>query len=106
MSSKIKPLKFNEKLNFSSSLENTDSLSLKKEYQLFINGRFQKPLSNKYFASINPANENKIAMVAQANEKDVDLAVNAARNSYESHWSKIPPKERAKYIYRIDRIIQ
>ena len=74
MSSKIKPLKFNEKLNFSSSLENTDSLTLKKEYQLFINGLFQKPLSNKYFASINPANENKIAMVAQANEKDVDLA--------------------------------
>jgi len=106
MSSKIKPLKFNEKLNFSSSLENTDSLTLKKEYQLFINGQFQKPLSNKYFASINPANENKIAMVAQANEKDVDLAVKAARNSYESHWSKISPKERAKYIYRIARIIQ
>ena len=106
MSSKIKPLKFNEKLNFSPSLENTDSLSLKKEYQLFINGRFQKPLSNKYFASINPANENKIAMVAQANEKDVDLAVKAARNLYESHWSKISPKERAKYIYRIARIIQ
>ena len=106
MSSKIKPLKFNEKLNFSSSLENTDSLTLKKEYQLFINGRFQKPLSNKYFASINPANENKIAMLAQANKKDVDLAVKAARNSYESHWSKIPFKERAKYIYRIARIIQ
>ena len=106
MSSKIKPLKYHEKLNFSPSLENTDSLSLKKEYQLFINGRFQKPLSNKYFASINPANENKIAMVAQANEKDVDLAVKAARNSYESHWSKTPPKERAKYIYRIARIIQ
>ena len=106
MSSKIKPLKYLEKLNFSPSLENTDSLSLKKEYQLFINGRFQKPLSNKYFASINPANENKIAMVAQANEKDVDLAVNAARNSYESHWSKTPLKERAKYIYRIARIIQ
>jgi aldehyde dehydrogenase (NAD+) len=106
MSSKIKPLKFNEKLNFSSSLENTDSLSLKKEYQLFINGQFQKPLSNKYFASINPANENKIAMLAQANEKDVDLAVTAARTSFESHWSKTPPKERAKYIYRIARIIQ
>jgi aldehyde dehydrogenase (NAD+) len=106
MSSKIKPLKYHEKLNFSPSLENTDSLSLKKEYQLFINGRFQKPLSNKYFASINPANENKIAMLAQANKKDVDLAVKAARNSYESHWSKIPFKERAKYIYRIARIIQ
>jgi aldehyde dehydrogenase (NAD+) len=106
MSSKIKPLKFNEKLNFSSSLENTDSLSLKKEYQLFINGQFQKPLSNKYFASINPANENKIAMLAQANEKDVDLAVTAARTSFESHWSKTPSKERAKYIYRVARIIQ
>ena len=106
MSSKIKPLKFNEKLNFSPSLENTDSLSLKKEYQLFINGQFQKPLSNKYFASINPANENKIAMLAQANEKDVDLAVTAARTSFESHWSKTPSKERAKYIYRVARIIQ
>jgi aldehyde dehydrogenase (NAD+) len=81
-------------------------LSLKKEYQLFINGQFQKPLSNKYFASINPANENKIAMLAQANEKDVDLAVTAARTSFESHWSKTPSKERAKYIYRVARIIQ
>ena len=45
-------------------------------------------------------------MIAEANEKDVDLAVKAARKAYNDVWSKISAKERGKYIYRIARIIQ
>lgn len=86
--------------------ESKDHISLKKQYGLFINGEFVQPSSKKYFDSINPATEEKIAEIAEADEKDVDLAVNAASKAYNNVWKKTPPKERAKYIYRIARMIQ
>ena len=76
------------------------------QYDLFINGKFEKPLSKKYFATINPATEEKLSMIAEANAADVNKAVKAARNAYEKTWKKMPPAERAKYIYRIARMIQ
>jgi aldehyde dehydrogenase (NAD+) len=86
--------------------ESSDHAEIKSEYGLFINGKFVKSKSGKTFATINPANEQKLAMVADANEADVDLAVKYARNAYNKTWSKMPAPERAKYIYRIARIIQ
>lgn len=86
--------------------EATDHIRLQKQYELFINGKFVKPGSGKYFDTINPATEEKIASIAEASEKDVDHAVKAARNAYNKTWSKLPAKERAKYIYRIARLIQ
>jgi len=86
--------------------ESSDHAEIKSEYGLFINGKFVKSKSGKTFATINPANEQKLAMVADANAADVDLAVKAARNAYNKTWSKMPAPERAKYIYRIARIIQ
>jgi aldehyde dehydrogenase (NAD+) len=71
-----------------------------------INGEFQKPLSKKYFATINPATEEKLSEVAEANTADVNKAVEAARTAYEKVWKKTSPKERAKYIYRIARMVQ
>ncbi len=86
--------------------EATDHIRLQKQYELFINGKFVKPGSGKYFDTINPATEEKIASIAEANEKDVDTAVKAARSAYDKTWSRMPAKERAKYIYRIARLIQ
>ncbi len=86
--------------------EATDHIRLQKQYELFINGKFVKPGSGKYFDTINPATEEKIASVAEASEKDVDNAVKSARQAYQKTWSKMPAKERAKYIYRIARLIQ
>lgn len=86
--------------------EATDHIRLQKQYELFINGKFVKPGSGKYFDTINPATEEKIASIAEASEKDVDHAVKASRNAYNKTWSKLPAKERAKYIYRIARLIQ
>ena len=106
MSSKIKSLKYNGKWDFSPSIESQENLPIQKEYQLFINGKFQKPLAKKYFPSINPSNEQQLSRIAKAESKDVDLAVNSARDAFNGQWGKISAKERAKYIYRIARIIQ
>jgi len=86
--------------------ESTDHVSLKKRYGLFIGGEFIAPQSGRYFDTVNPANEEKLARVADAGEADVDLAVRAARKAYSERWSRMRPKERGKYIYRIARILQ
>ncbi len=75
-------------------------------YELFIDGKFIAPHSAKYFPSINPATEKKLADIAQADATDVDRAVNAARRAYEKVWSKMLGSERGKYLFRIARIIQ
>lgn len=99
-------LNFNSSWEYAPAPESKDHVRIEPRYQLFIGGKFTEPLSGKYFDTVNPANESKIAEVADANEKDVDRAVNAARNAYEKTWSKLPAKERGKYIYRIARVMQ
>lgn len=94
-----------EEWNLSPAPENAAHVQLKKKYELFINGEFQKPFSNKYFETVNPATEQAIALVAEANEKDVDQAMKAAAEAYKP-WSKLSGAERGKYIYRIARMIQ
>lgn len=92
--------------NFSPSLESTGHVKLKEQYDLYIDGKWIKPESGIYFETINPANKKKLADVAYANAKDVDKAVKAARNAYDTVWSKLNGNERAKYIYRIARLMQ
>ena len=92
--------------NYAPSLESTSHIQLKKRYDLFIGGKWVKPSSGKYFETINPANEEVLAEIAYANDKDVDLAVKAARKAYKEVWSVMPAAERAKYIYRIARLMQ
>jgi aldehyde dehydrogenase (NAD+) len=85
--------------------ESASIAQIKAQYDLFIDGKFVKPSSGKYFATINPATEKKLADIADANAADVDKAVKAARKAF-GPWSKLPAKERAKYIYRIARMLQ
>ena len=101
-----KNLEFFTDWKYAPAPESTDHISFKKQYDLFINGKFVKPNSGKYYDTINPATEEKIASIAEANEKDVDTAVKAAKTAYDKTWSKMPAKERAKYIFRIARLIQ
>ncbi len=79
---------------------------LKARYDLFINGEFVAPKSGKYFDSINPANEQKLAEIALGSAADVDAAYQAARRAHDSVWSKMPGRERAKYLFRIARLLQ
>src|SRR6188508_3305855 len=67
---------------------------LKSKYDLFIGGKFVAPKSGKYFDSINPANETKLAEIAHANAADVDAAYAAAKKAYDTTWGKLPGRER------------
>jgi len=98
-------LDFQTKWEYSSAPESTSHINLKKQYNLFIGGEFVKPDSKKYFDTINPATEEKISEVAEADEKDADKAVKAARKAFKT-WSKISAKEKGKYIFRIARMLQ
>jgi len=91
---------------YSPSLESTDHVEIADRYDLFIGGKFVAPHSGKYFETINPATEETLALVAEADAHDVDRAVKEARRAYEKSWRKISPSERAKYIFRIARLIQ
>jgi aldehyde dehydrogenase (NAD+) len=102
----VPKLKFNTGWEYAPAPESKGHIKLKERYDLFINGKFVKPSSGKYFDTINPATEEKLAEVAEANAADVDKAVTAARNAYDKVWKKMPPAERGKYIYRIARIMQ
>lgn len=99
-------LKFDSARKFDPAPESKSAAKIEERYDLFINGKFEKPLSKKYFATTNPATEEKLSEVADANAADVDKAVRSARNAYENVWSKMPAKERGKYLYRIARMVQ
>lgn len=99
-------LKFESSRNLSPAPESLSVVKIKERYELFINGKFEEPHSKKYFDTINPANEIKLSLIAEADNTDVSKAVSAARNCYEKTWKKMPGKERGKYIYRIARMIQ
>ncbi len=92
--------------DYAPALESSDHISINAKYNLFINGKFIEPKSKKFFDTINPATGEKLSIIAQANNEDVNLAVKAARNAYDKTWKKISAKERGKYIFRIARLIQ
>src|SRR5688572_26951546 len=99
-------LKFDSARKYAPAPESKSAAKINPRYDLFINGKFEKPLSKKYFDTINPATEEKLSEVAEANAADVDRAVKAARNAYENVWKKMPGKEKGKYIFRIARMVQ
>ncbi|MEA2734486.1 MAG: aldehyde dehydrogenase, partial [Humisphaera sp.] len=99
------------KLNFATDWKyapapETAKVQIKPRYELFIDGKFAAPAKGGYFDTINPATEKKLAEVASATGEDVDRAVKSARRAYDKTWSKMPGKERGKYIYRIARLLQ
>ena len=92
--------------NYAPSPESTSHIQIKERYDLYIDGKWIAPESGKYFDTINPATEEVLSQIAHADSPDVDKAVAAARKAYTEVWSKLSGKERAKYIFRIARIMQ
>jgi aldehyde dehydrogenase (NAD+) len=74
-------------------------------YGLFIDGEFVEAADGKVFKTVSPSTEEVLSEIAQAGSEDVDRAVKAARRAFEK-WSALPGSERAKYLFRIARIIQ
>jgi aldehyde dehydrogenase (NAD+) len=91
---------------YSASLESTDHVTIAPRHNLFIGGRFVEPHSKKWFTTINPATEEELSEVAEGDAEDVDRAVREARKAYEKSWRRLSGAERAKYIFRIARLIQ
>jgi aldehyde dehydrogenase (NAD+) len=91
---------------YASAPEARDIVSIAERYGLFIGGEWVEPRSGEWYATISPATEEPLAEVAQAGPEDVRLAVSAAREAFDNGWSELPGAERAKYLFRIARILQ
>jgi aldehyde dehydrogenase (NAD+) len=81
-------------------------VNIASSYGLFINGEFVDPIDGEQFKTVNPASEEVLAEISAAGRQDVDRAVTAARRAFDNTWSRMPGRERAKYLFRIARIIQ
>ena len=93
------------KFEYAPAPESRSIVDIKPSYGLFVNGDFVDGHGTS-FKTISPSTEEVLAEIAEADEADVDAAVKAARKAYDKVWSKMPGRERAKYLYRIARIIQ
>ncbi|MCX5083684.1 aldehyde dehydrogenase family protein [Streptomyces sp. NPDC056121] len=85
--------------------ESRSVVDIAPSYGLFIDGEFAEAADGKVFKTVSPSTEEVLSEIAQAGEADVDRAVKAARKAFEK-WSALPGAERAKYLFRIARIIQ
>ncbi|MEV5435684.1 aldehyde dehydrogenase family protein [Streptomyces sp. NPDC052682] len=85
--------------------ESRSIVDIAPSYGLFIDGEFVEAADGKVFKTVSPSTEEVLSEVAQAGAEDVDRAVRAARKAFEK-WSALPGSERAKYLFRIARIIQ
>jgi len=86
--------------------ESRDIVTLRSSYGLFINGEWTDPVDGDVLKTINPATEEVLAEVSTAGPRDVDRAVAVARRAYDDSWGAMPAAERAKYVFRLARLIQ
>jgi aldehyde dehydrogenase (NAD+) len=86
--------------------ESREIVVLRERYGLFIDGRDVDATGGGTFPSVNPATEETLALVAKATPEDADRAVRAARRAHKQRWGNLPGRERAKYLFRIARILQ
>ena len=93
-------------LHYDPAPESAAIARLRDSYGLFIDGSFTDASHHDQFATLNPATEATLATVAYASSLDVDRAVTAARHAYDTVWSKTTGAQRAKYLFRIARLIQ
>jgi aldehyde dehydrogenase (NAD+) len=86
--------------------ESREIVRLDERYGLYVGGEWLEPRAGEYRASVSPSSEEPLAEVAWAGPEDVDVAVGAAREAHENGWAELAPSERAKYLFRIARVLQ
>lgn len=99
------PSAFTSAFAYAPAPESRSVVDIAPSYGLFIDGEFAEAADGKVFKTVSPSTEEVLSEIAQAGEADVDRAVRAARKAFEK-WSALPGAERAKYLFRIARIIQ
>jgi aldehyde dehydrogenase (NAD+) len=92
------------KFEYAPAPESRDIARLKASYGILVDGEFRAG-AGEAVKTINPADEEPLAEVAEAAPSDVDDAVRAARRAFPP-WASLPGRERAKYLYRIARAMQ
>jgi aldehyde dehydrogenase (NAD+) len=85
--------------------ESADHIRVKDRYGLFVDGEFREPAEGRYVPTINPATEEPVAEIAWAGPSDITTAIESAREAHPK-WAALPELERAKYLFRIARLIQ
>jgi aldehyde dehydrogenase (NAD+) len=89
---------------YASAPESRDIVTLRERYGHFIGGEWVEP--KETYTTIDPSNEEPLAEAGQATGAEVEHAVTAAREAFENGWSSLAGSERAKYLFRIARILQ
>jgi aldehyde dehydrogenase (NAD+) len=89
---------------YATAPESREIVSLRERYGHFVGGKWLEPAET--YTTIDPASEEPLAEVGQATEEEVQLAVRTAQEAFENGWSALPGSERAKYLFRIARILQ
>jgi aldehyde dehydrogenase (NAD+) len=84
--------------------ESRDIVTLRERYGLYVGGSWLEPAET--YETVSPSTEEPLAQIGQASEADVLNAVDTARDALENGWSSLPGSERAKYLFRIARILQ
>ena len=90
---------------YSESIESEKIVSIEKKYGNFIDGKFVTPKSKQYIDTISPSTEKILSSISIGNQEDVDYAVASAKEGLKK-WSKTNPSERAKYLFKLARLIQ
>ncbi len=90
---------------YSESIESEKIVNIENTYGHFINGKFVTPKSKQYIDTISPSTEKILSSISIGNQQDVDYAVASAKEGLKK-WSKTNPSERAKYLFKLARLIQ
>ena len=90
---------------YSESIESEKIVNIEKKYGNFIDGKFVTPKSKQYIDTISPSTEKILSSISIGNQEDVDYAVASAKEGLKK-WSKTNPSERAKYLFKLARLIQ
>ncbi|MCY4036957.1 MAG: aldehyde dehydrogenase family protein [bacterium] len=93
-------------LDYAPAPESIAPVRLASQYGLFVGGEMLEPVRERLAPTVNPATGEVLAEVSVADAADVDRAVAAARSAWEGGWRDLPGAERAKYLYRVARLLQ
>ncbi|MCQ9126691.1 aldehyde dehydrogenase [Corynebacterium amycolatum] len=76
----------------------------KEQYENFIDGKWTPPVDGQYMDNSTPVTGEVFCRVPRSNEKDIELALDAAHKAKDS-WASVPAAERALILHRIaDRL--
>jgi aldehyde dehydrogenase (NAD+) len=93
-------------LDYAPAPESRAVVRLSSSYGLFVDGAFRDSIDGDVLKTVSPSTEEVLAEVSVAGPRDVDAAVAAARRAFEGSWGSLPGAQRAKYLFRIARLIQ